>query len=57
MAIPPQENIKRWRKWAEENRAAAHGVKKADRQKLLAVAMYYDAMADKAELAIVESPP
>jgi len=57
MPISPQENIKRWRKWAAENRAAAHGVENAiHRQKLFDVAMSYDAMADKAELAIVESP-
>jgi hypothetical protein len=56
MAILPLENIKRWRKWAEENRTAAHGVESTvHRQKLLDVAMSYDAMADKAELAIVES--
>jgi hypothetical protein len=56
MTIAPLENIERWRKWAEENRTAAHGAESAlSRQKLLDVAMNYDAMADEAELAIVES--
>jgi hypothetical protein len=56
MAVSPLENIKRWRKWAEENRTAAHGVENAlHRQKLLDVAISYDAMADKAERAIVDS--
>jgi len=49
MPISPQENIKRWCKWAAENRAAAHGVENAiHRQKLFDVAMSYDVMADKA---------
>ena len=56
MTISPLENIERWRKWAEENRTAAHDEENAlDRQKLLDIAMSYDAMADEAELAIVES--
>jgi hypothetical protein len=56
MAISPVENIKRWRKWADENRTAAHGAESAlNRQKLLDVARSYDAMADKAERAIVDS--
>jgi hypothetical protein len=56
MTISPLENIERWRKWAEENRTAAHGDENTlHRQKLLDIAMTYDAMADEAELAIVES--
>ena len=56
MAISPLENIERWRRWAEEHRTAAHGAESAlNRKKLLDVAMSYDAMADKAERAIVDS--
>ena len=56
MTISPMENIERWRKWAEENRTAAHGDGNTlHRQKLLDIATSYDAMADEAELAVVES--
>jgi hypothetical protein len=53
MAISPEDNIQRWRKWAEESRTAANGLKSdIGRQNLLNVAKSYDEMADKAEMAL-----